>query len=428
MCIRKVLLLGFLSLHLPGYNGQGPSFQPDTTIDFRHHSNQQLADRMRHYAAIFPHIARVYSIGRSTDGLDLLVVEISDNPGVHEPGEPEFKYVGNMHGNEVTGRETLLYLMQHLCNNYANDSEIKELVDSTRIHILPSMNPDGYAEAVEGDRSGVTGRHNANDLDLNRNFPDRFGRSKGDKQPETAAVIQWLEDYPFVLSANLHNGALVANYPYDNSPSGAAVYTRSPDDDIFRQLSLAYSNAHATMHLGEPCPWDADGFPNGITNGADWYSIDGGMQDYNYLRTNCFEITIEQYCYKYPYASELQGIWEANKDALIAYIKEVHKGVKGFVRDENGGAIAGAAISVLDRNHDIVSSLDGEYWRLLAPGRYQIRASASGYGSSTQDVNVSDGNAATVDFVLISGAEVSGSNRYGWGIMTIIAILLIYIS
>ena len=63
-------------------------------------------------------------------------------------GKPEFKYVGNMHGNEVTGRELLLKLMDDLCTRYkAKDPMVTKLIESTSIHILPSMNPDGWEAA-----------------------------------------------------------------------------------------------------------------------------------------------------------------------------------------------------------------------------------------------------------------------------------------
>lgn len=45
--------------------------------------------------------------------------------------------------------------------------------------------------------------------------------------------MQWLDQINFVLSANIHGGDLVANYPYDSSPSGLAIPSKTPDHEIF---------------------------------------------------------------------------------------------------------------------------------------------------------------------------------------------------
>lgn len=65
-------------------------------------------------------------------------------------GEPEFRYVAGMHGNEVLGRELLLNLMQYMCREFKRgDQRVVRLVQETRIHLLPSMNPDGYETAFK---------------------------------------------------------------------------------------------------------------------------------------------------------------------------------------------------------------------------------------------------------------------------------------
>lgn len=54
--------------------------------EFKHHNQQEMSAFLRRYADQYPHITRLYDIGESVEGRSLWVLEISDNPGVHEPG------------------------------------------------------------------------------------------------------------------------------------------------------------------------------------------------------------------------------------------------------------------------------------------------------------------------------------------------------
>lgn len=69
----------------------------------------------------------------------------------------------------------------------------------------------------------------------------------GQEEPETTAVMQWSETIPFVASADFHEGALVANYPWDASDSGRPGYAACADDKAFVYLSQMYAIKHKTM-------------------------------------------------------------------------------------------------------------------------------------------------------------------------------------
>lgn len=55
-----------------------------------------------------------------------------------------------MHGNEVLGRELLLKLSNYLCEQYyLRNPVVQGLINLTRIHLMPSMNPDGWQLATD---------------------------------------------------------------------------------------------------------------------------------------------------------------------------------------------------------------------------------------------------------------------------------------
>ena len=140
-----------------------------SSLDFQHHNYDEMQQYLSDIHKTCPNITRIYNIGKSIEGRQLTVMEITEQPGVYIPLKPNMKYIGNMHGNEVLGRELLLYLLQYLCEEYnKNNNEIRSLLELTRIHIMPSMNPDGYEKADEGKCYDVKGRGNSNGVDLNR--------------------------------------------------------------------------------------------------------------------------------------------------------------------------------------------------------------------------------------------------------------------
>ena len=363
-----------------------------TPPDWQHHDYASLESWLRDLATRFPAITRLYSAGRSVQDRELWVLEISDNAGRHEPGEPEFKYVGNMHGDETVGREVLLLLARWLCETYATNNQTRHIVDNVRVHIMPSMNPDGYENSTEHGSFMQLGRTNAHHVDLNRNFPDRLGvfAENVRQEPETEAVMQWSRQYPFVLSANLHGGSVVANYPWDSDHSRTTgVYAASPDDAVFRKLAKAYSLSHLTMHKGKGCGViDREGFKDGITNGNHWYSLTGGMQDWNYANTNDFELTLEISCVKFPFAHELPRYWNENKKALLFLIEQALTGVSGFVTDTNNNGLSNVTVSVEGISKDVLTASDGDFWRLLVPGQHILNFHAPGYRTERRKVNV----------------------------------------
>ncbi|KAI4901032.1 hypothetical protein NFI96_034306, partial [Prochilodus magdalenae] len=445
LCMRLEVLACALPNSYPTEN----DVTPTDDLDYRHHNYKEMRQMMKVINEECPNITRIYNIGKSAQGLKMYAMEISDNPGEHEMGEPEFRYTAGLHGNEVLGRELVLLLMQFLCKEYNDDNpRVRRLVDGVRIHLVPSLNPDAYELAYEmGSEMGnwALGHWTEEGYDIFQNFPDLnsvlWGAEdrgwvprvvpnhhipipenflNGSVAAETKAIIAWMERTPFVLGANLQGGEKIVAYPFDmqrppkaSSMDGRAAQRNgrpileyhmneetwariqrqnegalreTPDENMFRWLAMTYAHSHLTMTETYHGSCHTDDITGGqaVINRASWKPIVGSMNDFSYLHTNCFEISIFLGCDKFPHESELAQEWENNREALLAFIEQVHRGIKGVVRDTEGNVITNATISVEGISHDVKTASTGDYWRLLNPGEYRVTARAEGYSPQTR--------------------------------------------
>ncbi|XP_045142264.1 adipocyte enhancer-binding protein 1 isoform X2 [Echinops telfairi] len=452
LCMR-LEVLGCPLAPVYSYYAQNEVVATDN-LDFRHHSYKDMRQLMKVVNEECPTITRTYSLGKSSRGLKIYAMEISDNPGDHELGEPEFRYTAGIHGNEALGRELLLLLMQYLCREYRNGNpRIRSLVHDTRIHLVPSLNPDGYEVAAQmGSEFGnwALGLWTEEGFDIFEDFPnlnsmlwaaeekkwvpyrvpnhhlpipERYLSPDATVSTEVRAIITWMEKNPFVLGANLNGGERLVSYPYDmaRTPTqeqllaAAMAAARGEDEDevseaqetpdhaIFRWLAISFASTHLTMTEPYQGGCQAQDYTSGrgIVNGAKWNPRSGTINDFSYLHTNCLELSIYLGCDKFPHESELPREWENNKEALLTFMEQVHRGIKGVVTDEQGIPIANATISVSGINHGVKTAHGGDYWRILNPGEYRVTVHAEGYTPSSKTCNVDyDIGATQCNFIL----------------------------
>ena len=115
--------------------------------DPHYRTQNELADIFAKLSKYFPRIARQFTIGRSLEGQDIIALHINQNIQSRNLLTPMVKYIGNMHGDETIGREMLIYLAEYLLFNYGKIHEVTEIVNTTDLYLVPTMNPDGFSRS-----------------------------------------------------------------------------------------------------------------------------------------------------------------------------------------------------------------------------------------------------------------------------------------
>ena len=371
-------------------------------------------EMMFDFAQNHPDKCEIITLGTLSSNRKILVAHI--NNGVSD-GKPKFLYTSTIHGDETTGYIMMLRLIDYLLENQTLP-EVQNVLDNIDLFVCPNTNPDGTYHGGNNTVNGAT-RANAQGIDMNRNFPDMNDGPHPDGNPyatETEWLMDFAQNYQFTMAANYHGGAEVMNYPWDNETD------LHVDDAWWQLVSREYADL---CHQVNPNYMTFKN--NGITNGAQWYMIGGGRQDYMNYYHKCREVTIECSDTKCPSGSQLPNFWNINKNSIFAYMNQCLYGIHGVVTDMNTGAPVSATISISNHDNDysVVESQmpAGDFHRPIKGGTYNVIVTANGYYPFQQTVTVADGQTVVLNVALepgeglIADFNVSSTNVANGGVV-----------
>jgi murein tripeptide amidase MpaA len=104
---------------------------------------------LQDFAAKFPTLCRVHSLGKSHEGRDIWCVTLTAN-AMHsttatgpDTDKPAFWVDANIHATEVSPGTCALYAINKILNGYGTDEKCTRLLDTRALYIVPRFNPDG---------------------------------------------------------------------------------------------------------------------------------------------------------------------------------------------------------------------------------------------------------------------------------------------
>jgi carboxypeptidase T len=263
-----------------------------------YHSYPELEADMLALQSKYPSIVRVFVLGDSWEKRHIYAMKISDNVAVDET-EPEVLFLGCHHAREWISVEVPFLLGKYLAENYATDPDVRRLVDSAEIWIVPLVNPDGLEYTIHVYRYW---RKNRRDLgggqfgvDINRNYGYQWGvdnvGSSGNaasdiyrgptafSEPETRAIRDLFLRKNFSSVLSYHSFSQVIVYPWG--------YTQQPTekDALFREMSAEMARRITAV--------DGRVYTYGQSDSPIMYPTNGDLTDWTYATSGVPSFTIE---------------------------------------------------------------------------------------------------------------------------------------
>ncbi len=113
-------------------------YQPD-----RYYRYEEILELLHSYNAQFPQLTRLYSIGKTYEGRDMWLLELTNSATGPAEDKPGYYIDANFHAGEVTGSAVVLYTINYMLQCYGSDPMITDVVDNKVVYFIPRVSADG---------------------------------------------------------------------------------------------------------------------------------------------------------------------------------------------------------------------------------------------------------------------------------------------
>ncbi len=371
-----------------------------TRPDNNYQTPEKIEALLKKYAAQYPTLAQVQSVGKSLEGRDIWAIKITSNVSQPDPAKPHIFFNGMHHAREVMSVEIPLDTIETLLKGYGKDSKITHWVDANEIWVLPMFNVDGNNKVWNSESMWRKNTRGGYGVDINRNYPyawnscngssnsqsaqDYHGPS-GASEPETVVMMNLVKAIRPVFSISYHSYSEIVIYPF--GCEGQHTPTKEVVESIGAEMaSLIVSD-------------DGEGRYRAGTAPELLYSVDGGDIDWMYHEASVIPYVIEVNAdsqgfqpsyrkWRQKTVDNVRPAWELLLDKLDG------SSLHGQVKTPNGEGV-GTAVVHLERTsggnpfvQDYPVRQDGYFDIIVPTGQYKVTYSAPGMQDSVQSLSV----------------------------------------
>ncbi|MBF0500514.1 MAG: zinc carboxypeptidase [Candidatus Riflebacteria bacterium] len=316
--LENLKKIGRVEILIPDLDAYIADIQKSRTDLSAYFTYETLTAALQEWAVKYSKIARLASLGKTSEGRDIWAMKVSNAPDVDQK-KPACLIMGAHHAREWISVEIPMESLKQYLEGYGQDERITKLVDDHEVWFVPMVNPDGvtYSQTHTKFWRKNCRQINASNwgVDPNRNYGYYWGTSGTLDEPmseiypgpasfseaETQAIKALADREHFQASLSFHSYSELILYPY------------SYDYDVPCEDTPVFAKWSKEMAA-----------VNGYTpeNCTDLYAASGVSDDWLYATHKTLAFTIELGKTFIPPMTDIPEIKRLNVPVVLNFIEK----------------------------------------------------------------------------------------------------------